>query len=446
MPVFFFRIRFLSLLRRGQWSLVPYEHTYPHVIILSLHLSTVRSLGQRVAQRNAIFRSGILEAAPSIPTFTDVAGILAVAGRADETIVTYGREFARLAKFATSFGFPAINNPADVSAFLGNEASVNKYIGFLANRGFAFKTAHKILFSLRASTVFPGVPAPPPFTRFTNLVMKGYESVFLPAPARPVISVAMYHFCSRASLDDLLNSDLSTFSVRHGDDRSVLRLARWRAIAALAFFGALRRSEYLDSALLGPCVSFDSASMEALKVLATQQFSSMRTLWAAVVDALHPRAIVSINIVVSKCNPQPEKRFIERDAGDPSVCPVAALALWVVLLGSGASERTPFFAVRDSALVMRGPSAAEVTAPLHHYLAASGLLSPEEVSRVSLHAFRHGGASGAILGGASREQSKCLGRWRGNSDAIYTATTKDRQGLAAASAISHALALFSAAD
>ena len=345
-----------------------------------------------------------------------------------------------------SFGFPAIKNPADVSAFLGNEASVTKYIGFLANSGFAFKTAHKILFSLRAITVFPGVKAPPPFTRFTNLVMKGYESVVLPAPARPVITVAMYHFCSRASLGDLLKSDMSMFSVRHGDDQSTLRLARWRAIAALAYFGALRRSEYLGSALLGPCVSFDSASMVALKVLATQQFSSMRALWAAVVAALHPRAIVSVNIVVSKCNSQPEKRFIERDAGDPSVCPVAALALWVVLLGSGASESTPFFAVRDSALVMRGPSAAEVTAPLHHYLAASGLLSPEEVSRVNLHAFRHGGASGAILGGASREQSKCLGRWRGNSDAIYTATTKDRQGLAAASAISHALALFSAAD
>ena len=437
----------MSLARRGQWLLVVRDEYSAHQIISpSLLLSMVHSLGQRIAQRNTLVRAGILEAAPSIPTFMDVAGVLAVAGRAEGTSATYGREFARLAKFAAAFSLPAIKDSADVSSFLGTEASVIKYIGFLANKGFAYKTAHKILFSLRASTVFPGVPAPPPFTRFTNLVMKGYESVFRPVPARPVISVAMYHFCSRASLDDLLRSDSSMFSVRHGDDQTILRLARWRAMAALAFFGALRRSEYLGSALLSPCVSFDKTSMVALKTLATQQFSSMRTLWDAVVAALHPRAIVSVNIVVSKCNPCPEKRFIERDAGDPSVCPVAALALWVVLLGSEVSERTPFFAIRDAALVMRGPSAAEVIAPLHHYLAASSLLSPEDIIRVNLHSFRHGGASSAILGGASREQSKCLGRWRGNSDAIYTATTKDRQGLAAASAISHALAQFSAAE
>ena len=156
----------------------------------------------------------------------------------------------------------------------------------------------------------------------------------------------------------------------------------------------------------------------------------------------HPHA----NSMVRCRGPQPEKRFIERDAGDPSVCPVAAIALWVVLLGSGASDSTPFFAFRNDAFTMRGPSAKEVVTPLRHYLSASGLLTPAEVLRVSLHAFRHGGASGGILGGASREQSKCLGRWRGNSDALYTATTKDRQGLAASSAISHALALFSVSE
>ena len=70
-------------------------------------------------------------------------------------------------------------------------------------------------------------------------------------------------------------------------------------------------------------------------------------------------------------------------------------------------------------------------------------MEPAEVTRVSLHAFRHGGASGAVQGGATREQTKCLGRWRGDSDAIYTATTKDIQGLAASSAISNALGRFS---
>ena len=75
-------------------------------------------------------RAAILTAVPSSATFTDVAGALAVAGRADETIITYGREFARLGKFAASFGLPAIACAADVSAFLGDESLVVKYVGF----------------------------------------------------------------------------------------------------------------------------------------------------------------------------------------------------------------------------------------------------------------------------------------------------------------------------
>ena len=147
-------------------------------------------------------------------------------------------------------------------------------------------------------------------------------------------------------------------------------------------------------------------------------------------------------IVASKCNPRPEKRFIERDVSDPTVCPIAALAFWLVLLGPHVAAGSPFFATANSGGELHGPSADEVVAPLRHYLARSGLLSPAAVDRVNLHAIRHGGASGAVLGGASREQAKCLGRWRGNSDVIYTATTKDSQGFAAANAISRALGHF----
>ena len=395
-----------------------------------------------MALRNGAIRSAILAAVPSPSIFTDTSGILAVAGRAAATCGVYGRELTRLQKFSLKYGFPRISNPGDVSVFLGDESRVLKYIGFLANSGFAFATAHKILFSLRACTIAPGVPEPPPFTRYTDLVMKGYEAVVIPAAARPIITVAMYHFCARTSLDDILKFDKPVGIAMEEFNSPYVRVARWRALAALAYFGALRRSEYLGSSLLCSSVSFDAMSMEALRGLSGYRSMSVRSLWRAVVDALHPNAMVAINIEVSKTNARPEKRLIQRDSADPTVCPVAALALWVVLMGRVQST-SPFFAMSGSDGVKRGPSAADVVEPLHHYLLASTLLDASEVANVNLHAFRHGGATGAILGGASREQSKCLGRWRGNSDAIYVATTKDRQGLAAASAISRALAIFS---
>ena len=94
-----------------------------------------------------------------------------------------------------------------------------KYIGYLANKCYAYASMHKILFSLRASTTVPNVPAPPPFTRFTNLVLKGYEAIVVPAPARPVISIAMYHYCARTSLADLLEGDISVFSANSATGR-----------------------------------------------------------------------------------------------------------------------------------------------------------------------------------------------------------------------------------
>ena len=72
-------------------------------------------------------------------------------------------------------------------------------------------------------------------------------------------------------------------------------------------------------------------------------------------------------------------------------------------------------------------------------------MDPASVRSANLHGLRHEGASGAALGGATRAQTKCLGRWRGDSDAIYTSTTKGPQGLIASMAISRALADVSAA-
>ena len=359
--------------------------------------------------------------------------------------MTYAREIKRVSKFAARFGYPPICGPAELSTFLSNESHVAAYVGYLANCGFVFTTAHKILFSLRAATTALGVPEPLHFTRFIKLALKGYEQVFVSASPRPVISVPMFHFCARTSLADLFKDHISIPDALQVPDLPQVRLARWRAMFALGFFGALRSSEYTDSALLSSCVTFDGSTAASLSRLkSSTQSLSMASLWDEVVSALHPKAVVSVVLMVSKCNSTPVSRLISRDVSDPSLCPVAAIAFWSVLVSVSADD-VPFFSLRRSSSFSRGPSRDEVVAPLHFYLSASRLMDPASICRVNLHGLRHGGASSAVLGGASRSQTKCLGGWRGNSDAIYTSTTKGPQGLAATSAISRALAAVSAA-
>ena len=92
----------------------------------------------------------------------------------------------------------------------------------------------------------------------------------------------------------------------------------------------------------------------------------------------HPKAAMSINIVVSKRNPPPEKRFIERDA---KLCPVTAMAFWIVLLGPSVDGMLSFFACHNALAVFRGPSSDEVVAPHRFYLRTSGLMEPSETRR-----------------------------------------------------------------
>ena len=102
---------------------------------------------------------------------------------------------------------------------------------------------------------------------FIKLALKGYEQVFVSASPRPVISVPMFHFCARTSLADLLKFHISVPDALQTPDLPQIRLARWRAMLSLGFFGALRSSEYKDSALLSSCVTFDGISLASVSRL-----------------------------------------------------------------------------------------------------------------------------------------------------------------------------------
>ena len=108
-------------------------------------------------------------------------------------------------------------------------------------------------------------------------------------------------------------------------------------------------------------------------------------------------------------------------------------------MGPTSDQPTLLFAFHYHMSPPRRPTAAEVVSPLRQYPRASKLLSAAEADRGGLHALRHGGASAATLGGATEQQTRALGRWHGDSVAIYVSTTKAMQGLAASVAISTAL-------
>ena len=216
----------------------------------------------------------------------------------------------------------------------------------------------------------------------------------------------MFHFCACTSLADLLVAPVSVQVALQDPDLLQIRLARWHAMLSLGFFGDLRSGEYTDSALLSSSVVFDAPSLSSLRRLKSSITShSLVSLWEAIISALHPKAVVSVNIAVSKCNSKPETRLIGRDASDPSLCPVAAIAFWFVLSPVSDGD-PPFFALRRPSSLIRGPSRVEVVAPLRFYLLASRLMDPVSVRSANLHGLRHGGASGAVLGGATRSPKR----------------------------------------
>ena len=369
--------------------------------------------------------------------FTAITSILVGAGRTISTSRGHSREVKRLQQFSAAFGYPPILNTGDILGFLNSDSRAGAYLSYLATRGFAFGTARKTLYSLRAATATADSPDPKPLSRFIKLVLKGYKQLFLPGPPRPIMSVPMFVMCARASLTELLDPSVSFYMAVNGNSSNFIALARWRAVVFMAFRGCLRRGEYLDSALLSPHIEFDQHTLSNLWPLMGHAHASLPDLWTSVVAALHPKAVVSVTILSSKCDIMPAKVIIPRDPFEATLCAVAAMAFWLVLMGPTLGPEDPFFADRVGDTI-RGPTAPEIVGPLRSCLQRYTSTPQDIIDRLTLHGLRHGGASAAVLGGASKPQTKALGRWRGDAVTIYVSTTLSIQAREASDAISAA--------
>ena len=110
-------------------------------------------------------------------------------------------------------------------------------------------------------------------------------------------------------------------------------------------------------------------------------YLSIPALWLEVVEALHPRAILSITVTSSKCNPFPAEVRFKRDFNDPSLCAVAAAALWFVLQGPTLEVDDPFLNVKEGSFPTRGLTVSEVLNPLRSFLLAPNTQSPADSAR-----------------------------------------------------------------
>ena len=376
---------------------------------------------------------------PSPAGLAAISQILVSAGRAASTTKSHIREVRRLKRFASDFGFPPILNTEDVRTFLNSDRMVTSFMSHLAFSGFAFRTARKILFSLRGATATPDSVDPKKFSRYVMSALIGYRALYIPKPPRPIVSLPGFRFCAQSSLGDLLDPAVSFLMAVYGPSRRTVNIARWRAAAFIGYKGCLRRSEYVGFALLSPCVQFDNFSITNLRKLMSKAHLSIPDLWQEVVHALHPKAILAITVTSSKCNPFPAQIRILRDIKEPSLCAVAAAAFWFVLQGPTLEIDDPFLNVKEGLLPTRGITAAEVLNPLRAFLLASNTQSEADCARTTLHGLRHGGATAAVLGGASEAQTQALGRWRGRSVTVYVSTSLSTQALVASDAISGAL-------
>ena len=368
---------------------------------------------------------------------------LADAGRSISTSKGHTREVNRLKRFASKFGYNPIASIEDVRLFLNSDSSVTAYLSFLASQGLAYRTARKILFCLRGATAIADSPDPKKFSRFVTAALLGYRALFIPKPPRPIVSIQGFRAVANASLSDILLQPITFLAAVFGPDPCVVNIARWRAAMLIGFKACLRRSEYLDHALLAPCVQFDAISISNLRPLMANAYMPIPQLWDAVVDALHPRAILSITVMSSKCNVFPAEVRILRDLRVPSLCAVAAAAFWFVLMGPTLGINDPFLCVKSDFAPTRGLTGPEVLNPLRLYLLASETQSPAATARTTLHSIRHGGATAAVLGGASEPQTQALGRWKGHTVTVYVTTSLAAQSMAASHAMTSAMSSFS---
>ena len=399
--------------------------------------------GHSAAIRASNFRRQIRSQPPTPAGLVVISQTLAAAGRSDDTTQGHTREVNRLKRFVSTHGLPPIGCINDVRLFLESDTLVSAYLAHLVTLGLAFRTARKILFSLRGATATADTPDPKHVSRYVKAVLLGYRALFIPKPPRPIVSIQGFRFFAQASLSDLINTPMSFLSAIYGSDNRVISIARWRAATLMGFKACLRRSEFLGSALLSPCVQFDVTSMTNLRPLMAKAHLSISELWGEVLEALHPQAILSITITSSKCNIFPAEVRIVRDRLDPSLCAVAAAAFWFVLMGPTLGVNDPFLCVKSDFSPTRGLTVHEVLGPLRSYLAASNTQSAVSTARTTLHGLRHGGATAAVLGGATEAQTKALGRWRGNTVTVYVTTSLSSQALAASAAMAGAMSSLS---
>jgi len=229
----------------------------------------------------------------------------------------------------------------------------------MANRGYEWKTIDNACNALRMAHRFAGHPDP---TRSPAMqaVRRGIARVLGTGPK-----------CQKVAISVRELALIAAAAQKRPESRGV---QEW-ALMALGFFGALRRSEIV--ALDIGDISFDGDEMRIFIVKSkTDQFGTGETV-------------------------------VTKRAGDPLLCPVAAVEAWLALCGQ--PEGGPLFRrILPGGRIAGRLSGRSVARVAQHYAAAMGLRKSE----VGAHSLRAGYVTEMILAGVNEVEVAAHSRHR----------------------------------
>ena len=294
------------------------------------------------------------------------------------SVGAYRTGLARFREFITSTASelhcspPPLESPCDVRALVNEPIIAAGFAGQLFLDGLQASTASNYLNAVRFfGTSLEGCPEPP--SAAEKLIVRGFANLAATRPGtvkskRPTITI------------DILAKMVARAGAFQKPEAALLR-----AVLTMGFYGCLRVSEYLRSKDSGKMLRLEDVSFD------------------------EERHQMILHLRKSKTNQRgPPQKVVIAATGD-ATCPVQAMLAYLAVRPTSAPTDPLFF----SMVAGRPLTSSAFNRSLKVIAKMLGLA---DHNRYSSHALRSGSATSAVMGGASHDEVKALGRWR--SDAV----------------------------
>lgn len=305
-------------------------------------------------------------------------------------------------------------HPDMLAAVLASEDLLCSFLAFSAMSRYAFSTVHGDIYAWRARAIGPGSSAVAPISPYVGKLLKGYKKLFPPGLNKrtPLSGALLLTFMEALICEE-------TRETVH-DPYIPTSASLQAAMLASAFVACLRVGEYTGSSLLWSDVLLSTAGQDLLRALTRLPAAARRSYAEAEIQRDKLRKLVFVNLVLrrTKASPRaPVRVTLWPFSTSRLACPVVSLLVYMagrLTGGPPVLSSSPFFSSPEGLPVSR----VLWTLSLRSLGKLAGL-SDAELSKLSPHSLRGGGATAAAQGGAGETLIKALGRWRSSAVRIY---------------------------